>query len=488
MMPEVIRNWLERNGRSRSAVIIGAGVLSVVLILSIARAAGNADWAVLFPAMSLEDVGDVTAKLDEEGIDYRLSRGGLEIEVREPELARARVALARDGLPSSGSPGFELFDQPAWGMTDFTQRINYRRALEGELERTVTEMRGVEAARIHIAMNESSAFRRAAQPSAASVVLTIRSGVRPGEELIEAIASLIASSVDGLSSDHITVLDDSGRLLSAAVEAESLAGLSKRQLKLRRDVETYLERKAEDLIAQTAGIGNAQVRVAADLNFDRLDRTTQTVDPDQQITVREERSEIVPGEGQQGAASAATAAEYEASRSIETFSGAAGSVRRLSVSVLLNDRLAEDGESAVPWTNQELGRVQTLVANAIGLDPTRGDAITVMSAPFSITDMTVEPVASPSPFFVAIPRYRQEIITGIALLLAFIVALQVVKALRSSVSAQSAQAALGAGTAGSLAASTAALPMTSHSTSHSLKGANESPEMAARVLRAWMKE
>lgn len=485
MLPEAIRSWLERNGRSRSAVIIGVGVVSVAAIMMIARAAGNANWAMLFPAMSLEDVGAVTAKLDEEGIDYRLDRGGMEVQVHGPDLARARVALARDGLPSSGSPGFELFDQPAWGMTDFTQRINYRRALEGELERTVSEMRGVEAARIHIAMNESSAFRRAAEPEAASVVLKIRNGVRPDEELVDAIASLVASSVDGLGSDHVTVLDDSGRLLTAAVEAESLGGLSQRQLKVRRDVESYLERKAEELIAQTAGAGNARVRVAADLSFDRIDRTTQTVDPDQQITLKEERSEIVPSDGQLGAASSATASEYESSRSIETFSGAAGSVRRLSVSVLLNDRPAADGQSTVPWTNQELQRMQMLVSNAIGLDATRGDAITVMSAPFSVTDMTVEPPTAPS-VLMMIPRYRQEIITGIALLLAFIVAMQVVKALRATAPAQQ-KAAIGPGSAGSLPSSDRE-PALAGAGVAAIAGPNESPEMAARVLRAWMKE
>lgn len=482
MMPEAIRNWLERNGRSRSTVILVAGALSVVLILSIARYAGAGNWAVLLPAMSLEDVGAVTTKLEEEGFEYQLARGGLEVQVREPDLARARVALARNGLPKKGSPGFELFDQPAWGMTDFTQRINYRRALEGELERTITEMRGVEAARIHIAMNESSGFRRAAAPEAASVVLTISNGSRPGEELVQAIASLVASSVDGLDSDHVTVLDDSGRLLSAAVEPESLAGLSKRQLQLRRDVENYLERKAEDLIAQTAGLGNARVRVAADLNFDRVDRTTQTVDPDQTVTLKEERSEIVPGDGQVGAASAATSAEYEPSRSIETFSGAAGSVRRLSVSVLLNDRPTADGNGTIPWSPDELGRTETLVANAIGLDRERGDAITVMSAPFLVTDVVSEP--SPPSFFMTIPRYRQEIVTGIALVLAFIVALQVVKALRATAGAGRPRE-LASGATGSLPAPNAAL---AGAAAGALAEPHENPEMAARVLRAWMKE
>src|SRR5690606_27364013 len=155
----------------------------------------------------IESVAEVTAKLDEQSIAYELTKGGSEILIAETDLARARVLLAREGLPSKGRPGFELFDQPSWGMTDFTQRINYRRALEGELERTITQMRGVEAAQVHLAISQSTAFRRAENPEAASVVLKLRSGARPAADLVEGIASLIASSVDGLDSDKVTVLD-----------------------------------------------------------------------------------------------------------------------------------------------------------------------------------------------------------------------------------------------------------------------------------------
>ena len=136
-MPESIRNWLERTGPARTALILAVGGLAVLAILAIARAAAAPHWQPLFPDLPLEESGKVTVALDEAGIDYRLDRGGTEVQVGEDDLARARVSLAQSGLPGKGSPGFELFDRPAWGMTDFTQRINYRRALEGELERTI---------------------------------------------------------------------------------------------------------------------------------------------------------------------------------------------------------------------------------------------------------------------------------------------------------------------------------------------------------------
>jgi len=490
---------MERTGRGRSIMILAVGGAAIVAIMLLARmAAAPAYVPLLAGGLSLAEIGAVTAKLDEEGIAYRLEKGGAEVQVAEPDLARARVTLAREGLPAKGNPGFELFDRPAWGMTDFTQRINYRRALEGELERTIGEMRGVESARVHIALNESSGFRRASRPEAASVVLTTRGGGRPAGELVEAIASMVASSVDGLETDRVTILDAGGHLLTAAVEPGSTAGLTKRQLSYRREVEQYLETKADDLLARTLGAGNTHVRIAAELNFDKVDRTTQTVDPDVTVTLQEETSNITPSPGQVGAASSAQSTTYETTRTLETYSGASGTVRRLTVAVLVNDGVSGEGGAARPVarTAQELARIETLVANAVGLDRERGDQITVMSAPFTVTPLPVaEPVGGPS-FLVSIPRYRNEIFTGIGLLLAFILGLQVVRALRMTVP----QAALAGGAgAGSLAtgatrpqavpamAEAAAIAATSPHAA-TLKRSAESPDMAARVLKAWMKE
>jgi flagellar M-ring protein FliF len=491
---------MERTGRARSFTILAAGGAAIVAILLLARAAGAPEYVPLMAGIALEDMGAVTAKLDEEGIAYRLEKGGAEIQVPEPELAKARVTLARDGLPTKGNPGFELFDRPAWGMTDFTQRINYRRALEGELERTIGEMRGVSSVRVHIALNESSGFRRASQPEAASVVITTRTGGRPATELVDAIASLVASSVDGLESERVTVLDAGGHLLTAAIEPGSAAGLTKRQLQYRREVEQYLETKSEALLEQTLGTGNASVRVAADISFDKIDRTTQSVDPDQQVTTREETSNITPSAGQVGAASSAQSTTYEATRSVETVAGATGAVRRLTVAVLVNDGIAGDTmqAGARPRTPEELTRIETLVANAIGLDRERGDEISVLSAPFNITaPPAVEPESAPS-IFVRIPRYRNEIFTGVGLLLAFILGLQMVKALRAGGSAPTAALA----TAGRNPLVSGAQPrpdaLPAMAEAQSIAAASphaatlqrsaETPDQTVRVLRAWMKE
>ena len=292
--------------------------------------------------------------------------------------------------------GFELFDEPSWGMTDFTQRVNYRRALEGELERTISRMRGVERAQVHLALRQSSVLRRNEQPGEASVVLGVRSGVQPENAVVEGIASLVASAVEGLESANVRVLDDSGRLLSANSIAGSPEGLSDRQLQIQRDVETYLEQRAEALVSRMVGPGNATVRVSAALNFDRIDRTVQAVDPDQQATVQEDRAEIIPGTEEQGASSITTNSVFENTRSVETFSRGGARLDRLTVAVLVNDVVipadtagGQASPTYEPRTQQQLDEVEELVANAVGLSNERGDQISVISVPIEVEPMPV---------------------------------------------------------------------------------------------------
>src|SRR4051812_31420368 len=243
---------VDRLGGARRAMVLVVGVAAAGLIFFIAQWAGAPTWVPAFTGVPLESVSSMTDKLDQAGVKYQLERGGADIMVAATDLAKARVALAKGGLPSAGRPGMELFDQPSWGMTDFTQRVNYRRALEGELERTIGKMRGIESAQVHLALHESSSFRNADKPSEASVVLKLRGGEEPSRDVVQGIAHLVASSVDGLESEHVTVVDDGGRLLSEA-DDPGVAGLTSHQLNVQREVEGYLETKAQQLVAQIVG-------------------------------------------------------------------------------------------------------------------------------------------------------------------------------------------------------------------------------------------
>ncbi len=496
-MADLAQQLFDRIGGARRAMTLAVGVLAVGLIYGVSKWVTAPQWVPVLSGVSIETVGAVTDKLDQTGIKYRLERGGADIAVAAGDLARARVALARDGLPTAGRPGLELFDQPSWSMTDFTQRINYRRALEGELERTIGKMRGVESAQVHLAMHETSSFRSGNSPIEASVVLKAR-GEAASREVVDGIAHLVAASVDGLESQRVTIVDDSGRLLSAKHDPMSAAGLTSHQLGVQREVEGYLEGRAEDLIAQIVGRGNARVQVAASVNFDRLERTTQTMDPDKQVAQQEQKAEIVPG-AQGGAGSTNTATTYENSKSVETFSSAMGSLRRLSVAVLVNERMSGTPESPVftPRTAAELARLDTLVRTAVGFDSSRGDVVSVVSVPFTVPPPAVAQPETKPPVITRIREYEKPVLNVLALALAFVIALLALRSLRAPAqaaveagAAQEALAAVPAGASGELPRTLPerAIPASTQMRERIVATVEDQPEVAARLLKSWMKE
>lgn len=506
-VPPQAQQLIEKVGGPRRAGIIGVGVVSVLLILAVARWATAPSWVPVYRDLPLESVGAITERLDEEAIPYQLEGGGTELQVQSTDLARARVALAGEDMPDAGRPGLEIFDQPAWGMTDFTQRVNYRRALEGELERTIMKMRGVEAVKVSIAMEEGTGLRRSGQPSEASIVLKLRSGSSPSPDMVQGISHLVSSSVDGVEADQVMVLDDTGTLLSDPYEQDSPAGLASRELKMRSEVEQYLATKAQELVAQIVGPGNVRVQVSADINLDRVERTIETVDPERQVLSSEQRSEIIPG-AEGGAGSSSVTSTYMNTRSMETFSGAVGNVKRVTAAVLINDKLIvdEEGGTYEARTPEELAQIQTLVASAMGIDPARGDVINVVSFPFD-EGFVVEDDPT---FWELAQQYQRPAIALFALLLTFVIAMRVTRTLRKPEMDATAIAALASGDKGSTldllvgedAEGAAALtsgfeaeaflppPGPSIPTTRELVAANidESPDVALKLIRAWMKE
>jgi flagellar M-ring protein FliF len=535
-MPSWADALITRVGGQQRAIMIAVGVAVAALIFGVSRWATAPEWVPAFTRQPVETVGQLTDKLQQAGIPFKLENGGSDILVNAKDVARARVTLAKDGLPVSGRPGLELFDQPSWGMTDFTQRVNYRRALEGELERTIGKMRGVQAAKVHLALHEQSNFRQQDKPANASVVLKT-DGQTPPPDVVQGIAHLVASSVDGLESDRVTVLDDSGRLLSQPKGEGSLAALSTNQLALQREVESYLETKAEGLLTDIVGKGNARVRVTATLNFDKIERQSQLVDPEKQATSTEQRYEIIPG-AEGGAASSNVAISYENSRVTESFSGAIGNISRLSVAVLVNDKQvlpvnavgntettdgSEDSEEStqgstakavyVARTPEEIAHIEALVKSAVGVDSTRGDVVTVVSTRFDNSSLIddVTNVATPTVW----DRMEQFHRPGIALLgfatglIALLLVLRTLKGDKQG-APQLALANAGGGVAGILPsldptpAITTDTPVDESESSDQNQSFNfldrknlkgkviatiaHKPDVSVRAVRAWMKE
>ena len=498
-MPPAIQTLIDRVGGGNRVLILAVGALTMALIFGASQWATRPEWAPAFSGIPLESVGQMTDKLDQAGVKYKLERGGADILVATTDLAKARVALARGGMPNAGRPGLELFDQPSWGMTDFTQRINYRRALEGELERTVGKMRGIEAAQVHLVMHETQGFGAAEKPAEASIVLKLQSGAQPAPDVVKGIAHLAASSVDGLTADHVTIVDDEGRMLNEGSDGQpdTPEGLSSKQFQLEREVEDYLRSKAERLLAQAVGAGNARVQVNADINFDRVERRTEAVDPEKQAVSSESKSEITPG-AQGGAAQSNSGTTYENTKLIETFSGAIGNLKRVTVAVLVAEkRDSVPGAKAptrVPRTPAEVRQIESLVRTAVGLDSARGDVVTVVSMPFDAPATSMD--AAPKRDLLQVVQMVQRPALGIlAILLAFIVALLTLKALKGGTNpALDAERPMTL-PRGEPVSDTAYIPMPGHVVpiANQLRerisaSVEQQPEVAARMVRAWMKE
>lgn len=425
---------LDGIGMARRTQVILAGGLGLALLWGVYSWAAAPSWVPAFRDLDLQDAARLNARLEEQGIPTRWERGGSEIQVPADQLVEARIQLA-DDMPNAGRPGFEIFDGQSWGMTDFVQRVNYRRALEGELERTIEGMAGVESAKVHLAIQEMSAFRRAGDRSEASVVLTLRRGMEATGSMVRGITYLIASSVDRITSEHVTVVDGAGTVLSASYESDSGAALNARQLELQRDVERHLEAKAGPLLDRVVGRGNAVVRVAAALNMDQLERTTAAVDPEASAIVQEDRAEIIPQEGSTGAASAQTSTSFQSTQSIEQFAQRPGSIDRLTVSVLLNGRPVDNNGTVTfeALAAAELQQIEQMVRGAVGFNATRGDDISVVNIPFT-TDpaLVIPPPGIVQRVLEWIQVLQKPVLALIALILGFLVAMRLVRTVRET--------------------------------------------------------
>ncbi len=358
------------------------------------------------------------------------------VEVPAGDLARSRVLLAQEGLPVVGRPGLELFDEPSWGMTDFTQRVTYRRALEGELERTISNLQGVEGAEVHLALSESSPLRRLDRPAEAAVVVRLRGNGALAPDAVQGITYLVASSVEHLSAAHVAVLNAAGHVLSLPSEDGSEGLASHRQVELQRSVEKHLANKVQRLVATVVGADQARVQVSARLNFDRVERTSETYDPEGQVLQSEQRSQTAPGVAlDEGETPLVTITNnYQNTRQVENIVSAVGSIEQLSVAVLV-DQQSLNASGANPAA--AIANLEALVRDAVGADPSRGDRVTVRGIPFEAAPVVSEvPVSDPAvrgapDYLGMIERFAKPVIGLVGIAVVFLLARQLITTQRS---------------------------------------------------------
>ncbi|MEM8487687.1 MAG: flagellar basal-body MS-ring/collar protein FliF [Bacteroidota bacterium] len=365
---------------------LGIGLVvgvALICLVSIGYWAQQTEYSLLFGNLSESSASQVVETLAAENIDYQLKEGGTTIYVPSDKVYDLRLRFAGEGMVSDGSSGYEIFDQNTLGMTDFMQKLNLRRALEGELARTISNITQVDAARVHLVIPERSPFRETQTEASASVVLDLNSGSRLSLGHIEGMIALVSGAVEGLGPADVNILDTDGNMLSDPDAGDSDARLTSNQLRLQAEKEGHLAEKAQSLLDQMLGSGNSVIRVNLELDFSRSIKESNTIDPESQTVIAEER---LQEEGDADNASSSVR-NYEVSRSVQTVEKSVGDISYLSVSVILDykedpDAAAEAGTSYIPYPEEEVTKIENLVKESVGWRADRGDGFAISQLMF----------------------------------------------------------------------------------------------------------
>ncbi len=406
--------WGRLNTLQRIAVAGGA-VAVVACVIGLSLWAGRVEYKVLYSNLGPEDASSVIKALQADKITYQLADNGATILVPQEVVYDQRIKIAGEGGLVGQGIGFEIFDKVKVGQTDFVQKINYTRALQGELSRTISEFPSVESARVHLVIPHRSLFVEERQDPSASVVLKLnKPSTKPDQKEITAILNMMVMAVEGLDKNHVSITDNGGKVLYEPDE-DTLAGISTTQMEHRLTVQRNLERRIEELLQPIFGPGRVIAKVNADMDFSQKTIRREIYDPEKTVVRSEQRSE----ESQQGQANLEAGApdanfrgdgitgsvsnqngthetrttNYEINKEEQQIIANGGDLRRLTVAVIIDGSYEKtDGVwNFVPRKPEELDRVRQLVSNAVGLNTTRGDSLEVSSAPFNDSEPPHEP-------------------------------------------------------------------------------------------------
>ena len=420
-------------------LMVGAAAIAA-LMFAIWMWSKGPEYRVLFSNFSDRDGGAIVASLQQMNVPYKFAEGGGAIMVPADKVHDARLHLASQGLPKGGSVGFELMENQKLGVSQFLEQVNFQRALEGEMARSIQSIGAVQNARIHLALPKASVFVREQQKPTASVLLNLHPGRTLDQQQVSAIVHLVASSVPDLPSKNVTVVDQNGTLLSSSGQMAGANGLDPSQLKYVQELQSDIVRRIESIITPIVGLNNVRAEATADVDFSRTEQAAESYKPNQlteNAPIRSQQSSEsrvadgsvasgVPGalSNQPGtpatapivAAPPVTAAQadassanlkkdvtvnYELDKTIRYVQQPMGGLKRLSVAVVVNYKrgLDKDGKPAnLPLSEDERAQISDLVKEAMGFNKERGDSMNVVNTPFA----TVEPEA-----VVELPLWQQ---------------------------------------------------------------------------------
>jgi flagellar M-ring protein FliF len=414
---KVIRTF----GPVRAAAVATALIAAVALFAWLLSRVATPDYSLLYGDLDVNDAARIVEQLESAGIPYELRQGGAAVYVAAPAVPRARVALAEQGLPTGGATGYELFDTaPTLGTTNFMQNVNLVRALEGELSRSIRSLDAVQAVRVHLVLPKREMFSRDREQPSASVLLRLRGNASLSAGQVLAIQHLVASAVAGLDPAHVSIVDGRGTLLTRADgETDGAVAQASANDERRRRLEDHLQRTIEQLLERTLGTGKVRAEVSAEMDFDRINTSEELFDPDSQV-VRSTQSIEESSNSRDAAAdptvsvaanlpdptpaaepgrSSATnenrteeTVNYEISKKVVNHVREIGSIKRLSVAVLV-DGLSSGAGGAADYrarSAEELDQIAALVRGAVGFDAERGDRVEVINMRFADREIVDE--------------------------------------------------------------------------------------------------
>lgn len=369
-------------------------IVVLVTVLGIAGViyyTGQVDYRVLFSNLSSDDASNIVAKLQEKKIPYQISASGSTISVPSDKVAETRLDMAGSGLPQGGGVGFEIFDKKMMGATEFEQQLNYRRALQGELARTISSLDEIQSTRVHIVIPKDSLFVSQQKKPTASVAIRLKSGRTLRQPQIEGVAHLVASSVEGLNPDDVMVIDSQGNILSKNQNGSKLANLSTSQIEYQRNIEKDLSNQIKSMLENVVGQGKAVVRVAADIDFRVTEKTEETYDPESPVvrsTQKQAEKSTSPAAGTGGNTQEEKSDElvnYEINKVVSKTVMPVGEIKKLSIAVLVDGIYAKDQkgtETYQPREKKDLDTIEDIVRKSSGFNQARGDQVTVTNMPF----------------------------------------------------------------------------------------------------------
>lgn len=401
---------------SRKLTILAAAGITLLSIALAVVFINQPDYKVLYTNLSAEDAGQITARLQEKKIPYQLSPTGDMISVPSEKVSEMRLELAASGLPKGGGVGFEIFDAKNLGVTEFVQQLNYQRALQGELTRTINSLDEIQQTRVHLAIPKKSLFSEDQKKPTASVVVRLKSGRNLSDPQIHGIAHLVSSSIEGMSPRDVMIVDSSGKVLSKVTEGGEMAQLSNSQIEYKKNVEKDLTSRITSMLEKVVGEGKAVVRISTDLDFRVTEKTEEKYDSEEPAIRSVQRSQEKSGatSGGAGESSVATTARqaapprpagsnreksdetinYEISRTVNKTVMPVGDVKKLSIAVLVDGNYVKSDkgvEEYQPRPEKELTALEDLVKKSAGFDAKRGDQVVVSNVPFKKGELGTEP-------------------------------------------------------------------------------------------------